>query len=245
MISIIVPAFNEGEAIIPGLELLSSHVKSEKEVLVVVDSDDDSTIGPVLRLGGQDPSIRLLLNSIGPGPANAIRFGVENSRYGIVLVMMADGCDDPNQVDKLAGLVARGVVVASASRYMPGGQQVGGPRIKKFLSRSAGLLFSALTGVGTKDPTNAYKAYSKAFMSQVGIDSLHGFEMGIEMTAKARRLGLPVAEIATIWIDRTSGVSNFRLFQWIPKYFAWFLFGLGLPHVDSGVRRRMKERREQ
>ena len=46
---------------------------------------------------------------------------------------MADGCDDPRQIDDLARLVDRGVVVAAASRYMPGGQQVGGPRFKRLI----------------------------------------------------------------------------------------------------------------
>ena len=45
----------------------------------------------------------------------------------VAVVTMADGCDDPRQIDDLARLVERGVVVAAASRYMPGGQQVGGP----------------------------------------------------------------------------------------------------------------------
>ena len=40
---------------------------------------------------------------------------------------MADGCDDARQIDELARLVERGVAVAAASRYMAGGQQVGGP----------------------------------------------------------------------------------------------------------------------
>ena len=45
----------------------------------------------------------------------------------VVVVTMADGCDDPQQIDQLARLVERGVVVAAASRYSKGGQQVGGP----------------------------------------------------------------------------------------------------------------------
>ena len=47
---------------------------------------------------------------------------------------MADGCDDPRQIDDLARLVDRGVAVAAASRYMPGGQQVGGPLLKGVLA---------------------------------------------------------------------------------------------------------------
>ena len=61
------------------------------------------------------------------GPANAIRFGIDAAAAPVAVVTMADGCDDPRQIDDLARLVERGVAVAAASRYMPGGQQVGGP----------------------------------------------------------------------------------------------------------------------
>ena len=48
-------------------------------------------------------------------------------------------------------------------------------------------------------------------MREVGIHSRDGFEIGLELTAKARRLGRPVAELPTIWLDRTAGESNFKL----------------------------------
>ena len=74
---------------------------------------------------------------------------------------MADGCDDPRQIDELARLVERGVVVAAASRYMPGGQQVGGPLFKRLLSADAGRTLYWFARVGTRDATNSFKAYSR------------------------------------------------------------------------------------
>jgi dolichol-phosphate mannosyltransferase len=110
---------------------------------------------------------------------------------------------------------------------MPGGQQVGGPRFKGFLSRTAGSSLQLLTNAGTRDATNSFKAYSKHFVTDVGIDSRDGFEIGLELTAKARRMRLPVAEIPTIWLDRQFGESNFKLTQWIPKYLKWYWFAFG------------------
>jgi len=85
--------------------------------------------------------------------------------------------------------------------------------------------------VGTRDPTNSYKAYSTAFVETVGIDSRDGFEIGLELTAKARRLRLPVAELPTIWLDRQAGMSNFKLARWLPKYLRWYRFAYG-PGLD-------------
>ena len=60
-----------------------------------------------------------------------------------------------------------------------------------------------------------------------GIDSRDGFEIGLELTAKARRLRLPVAEIPTIWLDRAQGSPNFKLAAWIPAYLRWYRFAFG------------------
>jgi hypothetical protein len=146
---------------------------------------------------------------------------------------MADGCDDPMQIDSLVRLVERGVVIAAASRYMRGGQQIGGPVLKSALSRLAGLSLHMLTRVGTRDSTNSFKAYSATFVREVGIESDQGFEVGLELVAKARRRRLRVAELPTIWLERSFGQSNFRLARWIPSYLRWYLYAFG-PKWDSG-----------
>jgi hypothetical protein len=119
------------------------------------------------------------------------------------------------------------VAVAAASRYMAGGQQVGGPVLKATMSRMAGRSLRLLAHVGTRDATNSFKAYATDFVREAGIDSRDGFEIGIELTAKAKRLGLPVAEIPTIWLDRQAGVSNFKVAKWIPSYLRWYKFAFG------------------
>lgn len=95
------------------------------------------------------------------------------------------------------------------------------------MSRVAGRSLYVFARIGTRDATNSFKAYDRVFVRDVGIESRHGFEIGLELTAKARRLGLPVAEIPTIWLDRQAGVSNFKLAQWIPKYLRWYRFAYG------------------
>jgi glycosyltransferase involved in cell wall biosynthesis len=226
-VSVVVPAYNEGDDIIPALDRIFESVKLTAEVLIVVDTAGDTTIPVVKKYAKTEPRLRHLVNDYGRGPAQAIRYGIDHASADIVVVTMSDGCDDPRQIDDLVRLVERGVVVAAASRYMPGGQQVGGPRFKSFLSRSAGASLQLFANVGTRDATNSFKAYSKRFLQDVGIDSRDGFEIGLELTAKARRLRLPVAEIPTIWLDRQFGESNFKLSKWIPKYLKWYRFAFG------------------
>jgi glycosyltransferase involved in cell wall biosynthesis len=227
-VSVVIPAFNEASDIVPVLDRLLESVTLPCEVLVVVDFPEDSTV-PVIEAYADrvQPTVRVVVNDYGRGPAQAIRFGVHQARSPVVVVTMADGCDDPRQIDELARLVERGVVVAAASRYMPGGQQVGGPLLKRLLSRGAGRSLYWFARIGTRDATNSFKAYNRAFVEQVGIDSRDGFEIGLELTAKARRMRLPVAEIPTIWLDRPAGTSNFKLVQWLPRYLRWYRFAYG------------------
>ena len=234
----VIPARAEATLIGGVLDRLFDSVRMSCEVLVVVDSADDETVPVVDAYAEKQPQLACLVSSYGPGPANAIRFGLDAARGGVLVVMMADGSDDPAQVDSLARLVERGVAVAAASRYMPGGQQIGGPVLKRALSRAAGRSLRLLARIGTRDATNSFKAYSAAFVAAVGIDSRRGFEVGLELTAKARRLRLPVAELPTIWLDRQHGQSGFRLASWLPGYLRWYRFCFGRRLTVPALRAR-------
>ncbi|MHB8313318.1 MAG: glycosyltransferase [Candidatus Dormibacteria bacterium] len=225
-VSVVIPAYNEGQAITLCLDRILEAVTIPCEVLVVYDRPDDSTAAPAAAYSARDRRVRPVLNDIRPGPAAAIACGIRAALAQVVVVTMADGSDDPRQIEALTQLVEGGAVVAAASRYMPGGRQVGGPRLKGLISRTAGLSLEALARVGTHDPTNSFKAYSSSFLAEAGIESDAGFEIGIEMVAKARRRGERVAEIPTIWMDRTEGQSNFKATEWIPRYLHWYLVAL-------------------
>lgn len=224
-VSIVIPAYNEADGIIAVLDRVRDSVTLPFEVLVVYDDPSDTTAPVVSDYG--DERVRGLLNGLGRGPARAIRAGMAAAQAEVVVVTMADGSDDIGLVDSMCRLVERGCAVVAASRYMSGGAQVGGGLLKSNMSRTAGLALCWLGRVGTHDATNSFKAYSRAFLEEVGVDSDAGFEIGIEMVAKARRLRLPVAELPTIWLDRTSGQSRFKVWEWLPRYLNWFRFAFG------------------
>jgi dolichol-phosphate mannosyltransferase len=239
-VSVVIPACNEGTAIIPVLDRIFDGVELECEILVVVDFEQDSTLPILATYASHEPRLKTLVSTYGRGAANAIRYGIDHVSNPVVVVTMADGSDDPRQIDALARLVERGVVVAAASRYSSGGQQVGGSLFKMALSRTAGTSLGLLARVGTRDATNSFKAYSTDFIREVGIESRGGFEIGLELTAKARRMRLPVAEVPTIWLDRTAGKSNFQLRKWIPEYLRWYRYAFGpqLSSTDMQLRSR-------
>jgi dolichol-phosphate mannosyltransferase len=210
-----------------------------------VDSTEDATVPVLADYAKSQPQLRTLVNTYGRGPANAIRYGFDHATAPVVVVTMADGSDDPEQIEPLCRLVERGVVVAAASRYAPGGQQVGGPFLKGLMSKTAGRSLYTFARIGTRDATNSFKAYDRKFVQQVGIDSRSGFEIGLELTVKAKRLGLPIAELPTIWLERHTGVSNFKVWTWVPKYLFWYRHAFGrrltVEELQRGIARSAED----
>jgi len=178
---------------------------------------------PVLaRLYDEIPGLRGLRNDLGRGVLNAMKAGIAGTTAPYVLISMADGSDEPHIVDSMVALALDGADVVSASRYMRGGRQIGGPPVKRLLSRIAGLTLHWFAGVPTHDPTNNFKLYSRRFLDSVTIESTAGFELALELTVKATLAGCKVAEVPTTWRDRTAGQSNFKLRKWLPHYLHWY-----------------------
>jgi dolichol-phosphate mannosyltransferase len=221
-LSVILPVYNEGEAVEPVLRALSAAVSTPHELVVVYDFDGDSTVPVIARLAPEIQGLRGLQNDLGRGVLNAMKAGIEGTSSPYVLISMADGSDEPHVVDRMVGLAETGADVVSASRYMKGGHQVGGPLIKRLMSRTAGLTLHWFAGVPTHDPTNNFKLYSRRFLESVTIESSAGFELALELTVKATLAGRTVAEVPTTWRDRTAGQSNFKLRKWLPNYLHWY-----------------------
>jgi glycosyltransferase involved in cell wall biosynthesis len=221
-LAVVLPVYNEGEAVEPVLRALAAGVRTPHELVVVYDFDADTTVPVVGRLAGEIPGLRGLRNDLGRGVLKAMKAGIAGTTAPYVLISMADGSDEPGIVDSMVELARGGADVVAASRYMRGGRQVGGPPLKRLLSRTAGLTLHWFAGVPTHDPTNNFKLYSRRFLESVTIESSAGFELALELTVKATLAGRPVAEIPTTWRDRTAGQSNFKLRTWLPHYLHWY-----------------------
>lgn len=220
------PVRYEGSYITLTLDRITQHVSSDFECIIVLDSDLDITLPFIEKYATNDKRFTYLINKASPGPAGAIKFGIANSKGNMIAVVSGDGSDDVRQLDTLASLVERGVSVAVASRYMQGGQLVGAPVVKGLISRLAGLSLYYFAFIGTRDATNNFKVYARQFLTSVKIESNFGFEIGLELTTKAKLSHYNIAEIPTIWIERTDGDSKFSVRKSLKYYLRWYLKAL-------------------
>ncbi len=227
VLSVVVPVYNEGENVVPTLRGIVARTTTRPlEVLVVHDFDGDTTVPVVKRLQAELPELSLHRNDIGRGVINALKSGLAAAKAPHVLVTMGDGSDDPGDIDAMFALASGGADVVAGSRYMKGGSQVGGPLLKRTMSRVAGLSLHWIGGLPIHDATSNYRLYSKRLLQRVTIESNGGFELGLELTVKAYALRMRIAEVPTTWRDRTAGKSRFRLLAWLPRYLRWYRVGI-------------------
>jgi dolichol-phosphate mannosyltransferase len=224
--SVVVPVYNEGPNIATYCKKAVESLPPGYELLICYDFDEDNTLPALAALpADQKPSrIRLVRNRLGQGVRYAIEAGMSAAAAPVVVVMMADVSDDFSAVEEMVRRAEAGAAIVCASRYMKGGHQVGGPKIKGFLSRVAGLTLHWFTGLSTHDPTNSFKAYRLDFLRKTPIESKAGFCLGLELTVKAHFRGGRVEEVPATWLDRTAGQSRFRLVKWLPKYLHWYFW---------------------
>jgi glycosyltransferase involved in cell wall biosynthesis len=200
-------------------------VPLEKRVLIVYDMDDDDTLPAVRALAL--PGVELIRNRHGRGVLNAIRTGIDDAQSEIVIVTMADLSDDLSIAPRMVEMIRAGEAdIVCASRYMKGGRQIGGPLLKRFLSRVAGLSLHLLTGIPTHDATNAFRAYRTSLLREIPIESTAGFEYSLEITVKAFARGRRIAEVPSTWRERQAGTSRFALMRWLPHYLRWYVYAI-------------------
>jgi dolichol-phosphate mannosyltransferase len=216
--SLIIPLKEESEEVLVVLKRFLDYLDEDTELLVVLDSQADFTYD-ILKNAGLN--IRILISDLEPGASNAVKYGISKSIGKYICIAMGDGSDDPTQVEELLILVERGLSICVASRYSKGGQFIGKKGVKFLLSKYSGKFLYYFLRIGTKDPTNMFKAYDKDFLDEITIESSDGFTLGLELTVKAKLKNKSIGEIPTIWIDRTFGETKFNLKKFIPKYLVW------------------------
>ncbi|MCB0324295.1 MAG: glycosyltransferase [Bdellovibrionales bacterium] len=225
-VQFLVPIYNEGANVTRLYERLIAEGISFDLLTFVYDFDGDTSLPFIAELTERDPRVVADKNCYGRGVVNALRWGFAHANPGPVVVTMGDNSDKLSILPEMLSLWERGACIVCPSRYMPGGMQHGGPPLKTFLSRTAGVLLK-LVGFPTADATNNYKLYDGEWLRRQTIESTGGFEIALELCYRAYAQGQRIVELPTEWWDRTAGESNFKLWAWLPKYLRWYFRALG------------------
>ncbi len=228
-LNIIVPAYNEELNIsqtIGTIREIRTRVEIPHKLIVVNDNSTDRTREIVEKLQEEDQDIVLVNRRGNHGLGRCLNRAFEEVEGGVIVAVMADLSDDVAAIPAMLKKIKEGYDLVSASRYIPGGKGEHHDRLKHFLSRLLGGALKLLIGLPTNDATNAYKMYRAEILDRVGILRSDNYTTGLELTVKAYLAGFRIAEVPTVWRDRSGGRSHFKLLRVGPEYSRWFLWAV-------------------
>jgi uncharacterized protein (TIRG00374 family) len=219
-VSIVIPAHNEVENIPTLLAALIPVLEAHEEIrdfeLVLVDDNSKDGTGRLIdSYAANDSRIKAVHRTDTPGFGNAVKTGLQNASGDILIPVMADLSDSPEDIPKLVRKINEGYDVAYGSRFCSGGSTHDYPWKKMIANRAFNNSVRLLFGIRHRDVTNAFKAYRRTVLEAIGFDNLEatGFDLTVEIPMKAHILGFSSAEVPVSWHERKKGEAKLKLSQ--------------------------------
>jgi dolichol-phosphate mannosyltransferase len=177
-------------------------------------------------------SVRFVDNTPPNGFGFAVRRGLEAFRGDAVVIVMADGSDDPLDVAAFHAKLREGYDCVFGSRFMPGGRTTDYPIFKLVLNRLANTFIRLLFRQRYDDVTNAFKCYRREVIAGIQPILACHFNLTVELPLKAIIRGYSFAVLPNSWRNRTTGISKLRIREMGSRYLFIVLYCL-LEHLLS------------
>lgn len=209
MLSLIIPTYNEAEAL-PMFVASVAAVLCDKdwEMIVVDDDSPDGTWNIAEGLREKYPMLRVIRRQGKRGLSSAVTDGFAAAMGNVLAVMDADGQHDPSVLPKLAVAVGDGATAAIASRYAPGGSTGEWAEHRRILSRLGTQMARMVAPYGVTDPLSGFFAVDAAAYKRVaGHIRPEGFKILLEILAALPR-NARIAEEPLQFRPRTAGASK-------------------------------------
>lgn len=224
LLTVLLPVRNETMNLRVMLRILRAVLVVPHQIIVIFDSEADTSIPVVEDVRAGYPQVTPLLNKSGIGVAGAIRAGVEAAHGERILIFAADEVGPVLAIDDMLALMDEGAQFVSVTRYAHGGRRLGGTIIGHILSRLANGILNAISGMGLSDSTTGIKMFRRSDFDRLTQDANSvGWAIAFEMSINAQLQGMSLGEVPTISIDRLfGGKSSFQLVPWVIGYFGYF-----------------------
>lgn len=238
MIFIVLPAYNEAEAL---PKLLARFAETSKmhfdDPLHILIADDGSTDGTpdVVRAAALAHGLccEVISHEVNRGLGEAIKTGLTAALArstrddDIIFTMDSDDTHLPGLMPRMVQMVAEGNDLVIASRYQPGARMLGIPWYRQVLSTGLSILFRIVYPIpGARDYSCGYRAYRastvRAAFEHFG-DTLfieRGFACMVDILIKMHLVGATVNEAPMILrYDRKPGATKMPVKKTIVQTF--------------------------
>ncbi|MBA3583190.1 MAG: glycosyltransferase [Gemmatimonadetes bacterium] len=229
-VAIVVPVRNERDAVEPLFGKFAAaltEIGDGVTIFVVDGLSTDGTLDEVRRVAARLPvEIVRLKENVGLG--GAIDVGL---RKGLALadaIVTLDGDDshDPRAIPALLTRLDEGYDVVVASRFAPGGKEVGVAPHRRLMSHAAGALLRLLFPMGeVRDYSSGFRAYRSSALERVrdaygGLVDEQGFSCMLELLLRLRSQGARAAEVPLVLrYDLKRSESKMEVGRTILRYF--------------------------
>ena len=105
---------------------------------------------------------------------------------------------------------------------------------KKFPTWLASFTLYYFAGFPVHDATNGVRIFSRRIIDTIEIESRMGFSYSFEMMVKVHRLRWSVFEFPTVWYERKTGESRFKIGKWMIPYLRWYFFAFATTWLRRG-----------
>jgi dolichol-phosphate mannosyltransferase len=209
---LILPTYNEAENLEPMVRAVLPQLPQGSTILVVDDASPDGTGEIADRLADETPELRVLHRTRKDGLGRAYLAGFAAALEGgaeLVLQMDCDFSHDPADLPRLIAAAGAADVVLG-SRYVPGGGVENWALRRRIQSRGGCAYARLILGVPVRDLTGGFKCWRRMALEALDFDGVdaHGYGFQIEMTYRAIRAGLTVAEVPIVFRERREGQSK-------------------------------------
>lgn len=228
---IITPTYNERSNLDAFVEATLGTAPGA-HILIVDDNSPDGTGALADEIAARDSRVRVVHRpsklGLGTAYAAAFQLGLRDN-YRFFFEMDADLSHDPRHLPAFFQALAAGADVVIGSRNIPGGKITGWGPGRHFLSKGGSLYSRLILGVGVRDLTSGYKAFTRRALQAVCAEKVDstGYSFQIEMTYRALGLGLVVREVPIVFLDRQVGRSKMDRKIVIEAVFAVWKLRLG------------------
>ncbi|GLX99842.1 MULTISPECIES: dolichyl-phosphate beta-glucosyltransferase [Actinoplanes] len=203
-VSVVIPAYNEEERIIPTIGAIATHMSARGEPWELIVADDGSTDTTVSLLQTMNlANMRVLVAERNGGKGSAVRRGVLAARGEIVLFADADQSTPIEQFDHLLNRITHeGYDIVIGSRHAAGASVANKSMVRKMLSGGLRFVVRTLGGLTITDTQCGFKLFTApAARSLFTRQIIDGFSFDLEVLYLANKTQMRVAEVPVEWID--------------------------------------------
>ena len=202
LLSVIMPAFNEGAEIYDNLLETVSYLETLSpsfEIILVDDGSADNTLEEARRAAERDKRIKVARNYHNLGKGWALKTGFKRAQGEVAVFLDADLDIHPSQVGLLLErLRSHDADVVIGSKFHPH-SRIDYPLARRFFSFCYYIFIKLLFGLPLKDTQTGIKLYRREVLERIFPQVLvKKFAFDIELLSLAHHFGFRIAEVPVI-----------------------------------------------